>query len=61
MADEALSHSELASLQEIGRGLRHESIPHVDAIRLLELHLIYKLLGDLRITTAGRVRAFGDF
>jgi len=56
-----LTVSELASLQEIGRGLRHGSIPEADALRLLELRLIYKLLRDLRMTTAGRVRNSRDF
>jgi hypothetical protein len=59
--DDALSASELTSLQEIGKGLGHGSIPETDALRLLELRLIYRLLGDLRVTTAGRVRAFRDF
>jgi|SRR5579859_1274323 len=56
-----LTHSELASLQEIGRGLRHGSIPEADALRLVELRLIYRLLGDLRMTTAGRIRNKNDF
>jgi len=51
-----LSDSEFASLQEIGKGLQHSAIPEGDAVRLLELRLIYKLLGDHRITAAGRAR-----
>ena len=58
--DDTLSASELASLQEIAKGIYHYSIPEVDAARLVELCFIYRLLGDLRITTAGRIRAFRD-
>jgi hypothetical protein len=59
--DDTLSASELTSLQEIAKGLLHGSIPEADAARLVELRLIYRLLGDLRMTTAGRVRAFRNF
>jgi hypothetical protein len=58
--DDTLSASELASLQEIAKGIYHFSIPEADAARLLELRFIYRLLGDLRVTTAGRIRAFRD-
>ena len=58
--DNTLSASELASLQEIAKGLSHGSIPEADAVRLVELRLIYRLLGDLRMTSAGRIRAFRD-
>jgi len=58
--DERLSASELASLQEIAKGIYRHSIPEVDAARLIELRFIYRLLGDLRMTTAGRVRASKD-
>jgi hypothetical protein len=58
---DTLSASELGSLREVAKGVRHGPIPEADALRLLELRLIYRLLGDLRMTTAGRLRAFGDF
>ena len=57
---EPLSVSELASLQEVAKGFDHGSIPVGDATRLLELKLIYKLLGELRLTAAGRLRSCGD-
>ena len=60
-AGEVLSASEFASLREITRGFGHGAIPETDALRLIELRFIYMLLGDLRITTAGRVRALKDF
>ena len=59
--NDTLSASELVSLLEISKGFFHGSIPEVDAVRLVELRLIYSLLGDLRITTAGRNRAAGYF
>jgi hypothetical protein len=43
--DETLSASEMASLQEIANRLLHGSIPETDAVRLIELSLIYGLLG----------------
>jgi hypothetical protein len=52
----ALSVSEFASLTEIGRSFLHDAIPPNDTTRLLELRLIYNLLGSLRITAAGRAR-----
>jgi len=58
--DDTLSASELASLQEIAKGIYHFAIPEADAARLVELRFIYRLLGDLRVTTAGRIRAFRD-
>ena len=51
-----LSVSEFASLTEMGTGFLHEAIPTADATRLLDLGLIYALLGELRITKAGRER-----
>jgi hypothetical protein len=51
-----LSPAELASLAEMGTGLLHKAIPASHTARLLELALIYGLLGDLRITKAGRLR-----
>ena len=56
-----LSASELDSLREVAKGSRHGPIPEADAMRLLDLRLIYSLFGDLHMTTAGRVRAFRDF
>ena len=52
----ALSPDEFASLQEVAKGFDQRPIPEVDAVRLLELDLIYKLLGLLRMTGAGRAR-----
>jgi hypothetical protein len=51
-----LSTGEFASLQEVAKGFDQTPIPEADALRLLELHLIYKLLGMLRMTGAGRAR-----
>jgi hypothetical protein len=51
-----LSVTEFASLQEVGRGIAHDRIPESHGMRLLDLHLIYRLLGSLRITAAGRAR-----
>jgi hypothetical protein len=45
---------ELMSLREIAKGFNKGPIPHAHAVRLLELDLVYCLLGDLRITTLGR-------
>jgi hypothetical protein len=50
-----LSEEEFASLREIGRSVYHHPIPDAHRDRLLELHLIYKLLGTLRITSEGRL------
>jgi len=52
-----LSGSELASLCEVAKGAHHGPIPEADALRLLDLGLVYRLLGDVRVTTAGRIRA----
>jgi hypothetical protein len=46
----------LGSLQEVARGPFQEPICAADSARLLQLKLIYRLLGDLRITAAGRAR-----
>jgi hypothetical protein len=51
-----LSASEFASLAEVAKGFDHGRIPAADGARLTELRLTYKLLGDDRLTTAGRVR-----
>jgi hypothetical protein len=56
MAARFLSVSELASLREVARGPLHDPIPTAHGARLLELGLVYYLLGSLRITTAGRAR-----
>jgi hypothetical protein len=48
-----LSQAEMDSLREVGRGAHHAPIPVRHAERLLSLKLIYRLLGDLRITAAG--------
>jgi len=55
-ASSYLSVTEFASLQEVGTGFHHDAIPESHCLRLMDLHLIYNLLGSLRITTAGRVR-----
>jgi hypothetical protein len=60
-ADNFLSTTEFASLREVGSGIGHGGIPESHSLRLIDLHLIYRLLGSLRITTAGRQRiARGD-
>jgi hypothetical protein len=51
-----LSTSEWTSLREVARGPFQEDIPGADAARLLHLRLIYKLLGGLRITSAGKAK-----
>lgn len=56
MADNPyLSESEWASLIEVGKGFIHGPIPLDDATRLLELKLIYNLLGSYRILNSGTV------
>jgi hypothetical protein len=55
-ASSNLSVTEFASLREIGRGIGHAGIPESHSLRLMELGLIYRLLGSLHITTAGRIR-----
>ena len=52
--NETLNEAELNSLKEIGRGVLQHSTPAEHKERLLALKLIYKLLGDLRITGKGR-------
>jgi hypothetical protein len=52
----SLSDTEFASLQEVAKGPSHGYIPPEHVARLHALGLIYMLLGDPRITTAGRVR-----
>jgi len=49
-----LSEIELASLREVARGFDQRGIPDNHSRKLIELRLIYKLLGSLRITSAGR-------
>jgi hypothetical protein len=56
VANVILSVSEFASLKEVGKGFDHGSIPEADALRLLDLGLIYNLLGSFRINRAGRLR-----
>lgn len=51
-----LSLGEFASLTEVGRTFLHDAISPNDATRLLELRLIYNLLGSVRVTKAGRAR-----
>lgn len=55
-ASNYLSATEFASLQEVGRGIGHGGIPETHSLRLMDLRLIYRLLGSLCITTAGKVR-----
>lgn len=54
--DDALSAAQFVSLTEVGRTFLHDQIPSEDAALLLERRLIYRLLGSLRITAAGRAR-----
>lgn len=49
-----LSEIELASLGEVAKGFDQCGIPDNHSRKLIELRLIYKLLGSLRITSAGR-------
>lgn len=49
-----LSESEWASLAEVGTGFCHAPIPVDHAQRLLDLKLIYSLLGSYRIMRSGR-------
>ena len=51
-----LSVTEFASLVEVAKGFDRRTIPPDDALRLLDLKLIYKLLGLPHITRAGRAR-----
>ena len=49
-----LSEPEWASLAEVGTGFCHAPIPADHARRLLDLKLIYSLLGSYRIMHSGR-------
>jgi hypothetical protein len=51
-----LTAAEFGSVQEVAKGINQGVIPGEHSVRLLELRLVYKLLGDLRITAAGRTR-----
>jgi hypothetical protein len=55
-ASNYLSVTEFASLQEVGRGIGHGGIPESHSMRLMDLRLIYRLLGSLCVTTAGKAR-----
>ena len=60
-ASNYLSATEFASLREVGSGIGHGGIPESHSLRLMDLRLIYRLLGSLCITTAGKARiARGD-
>jgi hypothetical protein len=50
-----LTEAEFASLTEVGTGFCHDQISIEHAAHLLDLRLIYSLLGNLRITTAGQL------
>jgi hypothetical protein len=50
-----LSDAELASLAVVGSGFYHDPISVDHATQLLDLRLIYNLLGSFRITTAGQL------
>jgi hypothetical protein len=56
VASNYLSATEIASLREVGSGIGHGGIPESHTLRLMDLCLIYRLLGSLRITAAGRAR-----
>jgi hypothetical protein len=51
-----LSPVEYGALLEVGKGFAHEKIPLEDAVRLMDLGLIYSLLGSHQITAAGKSR-----
>jgi hypothetical protein len=55
-ASSYLSVTEFASLREVARGIGHGGIPESHSLTLMDLGLIYRLLGSLRITAAGMVR-----
>jgi len=50
-----LSDAEFASLAIVGTGFSHGPISVEHAKHLQDLRLIYSLLGNLRITTAGQL------
>jgi hypothetical protein len=50
-----LSPSQLSSLRQVARGVLQDPICAEDAVHLLRLKLIYRLLGDLRITASGKM------
>jgi hypothetical protein len=54
--DGVLTAGQFASLAEISRSILHDPIPAEDATLLLDRGLIYRLLGGLRMTAAGRTR-----
>jgi hypothetical protein len=56
LGESRLSSSELTSLAEVANGFSYGCIPAADGARLLELDLIFKLLGENRVTIAGRKR-----
>jgi hypothetical protein len=56
LANSYLSVTEFASLQEVARGIGNGGIPERHSLRLMQLRLIYRMLGSLRITPAGMVR-----
>jgi hypothetical protein len=56
MKDIRLSSSELAALTEVAKGVCHAAIPRADSEKLMDLRLIYNLLGEARITRAGQER-----
>jgi hypothetical protein len=51
-----LSPEEFRSLEELGKGILHGSIPGPHAVMLVACGFAYKLLGHIRITTLGRTR-----
>ena len=51
-----LSQREYASLLEVSTGFFHGAIPADDAAQLFGLGLVYNLMGNTRLTTAGRAR-----
>jgi hypothetical protein len=55
-ASSYLSVAEFASLQAVSRSYNQGAIPVAHSQWLIDLALIFKLLRDLRLTTAGRVR-----
>jgi hypothetical protein len=51
-----ISAAELLSLREIGRSVYHDAVPAAHGQKLVGLGFAFNLLGQLRITKAGRLR-----
>jgi hypothetical protein len=51
-----LSAAEFHSLEELGKGVLHNAIPNAHSVTLIARGFAFKLLGQTRITKAGRAR-----